>query len=442
MRFTVNIKSFRDDIQAAIVCATFGVQKDHKDIYKLTISNSKAGVTVIANSGFISMEKLISNKELIDLDYVYEEAGTVTVNATNLNDVLKAFDETDVVQIYSENGADEQPSQLFVRRKVDEKASERDKELKDEWHSLPVSNEQIVIPEVAKTFEKQFQINVSEFTKATDITDAIGWAPYKPAFLYWITRVRTDGFRAVCGDGSRFMVYEKEGKDVVKADGKMDICIYKDHTEPLNKILKLLPSATMMVAEHVKGKEKDKTDKFVDQIVFVVGGTTLLLSGYEPDIKWPDENKFLDRKNVYKMTTHIKDWKKASAGINITLEPKADPNKKQIKMTVDMEKRILSVKSEAGLMKTVRKLSILNVDNSSEVSVLNFNCNMDYMKNLADHGDPSEQIQLEFVDESAPVICRYHADNAVQNSEDIWQKNSDETRERKTIFFASFNPEV
>jgi hypothetical protein len=414
MKFQAKLSGFLVGLQPAIVAATTGVKRDYDDALKVAITVKGNDLLTEANNGNVAVTNSIAAVSGVEFKPVTD--GTVTVKAADLSAMLGGFSSDDVL-IFEVKGAE-----LTV-------SPENDPE---QGSSMPSESRCIVMPTLASSFTKEVEIKRETLTNAMKkVLFAVGEEKYRPQFEYWVLRVRNDGFRAAAGDGARFSVYEIEGANVVKSKDEFNIAVSKSHNQVLQKLLDSGTADSVLIREA-------GTDAATGQIAVSFDTITLLLIGHDPGTKWPDENKFLNRPNPIKYTTALTDWDPVLKSVNATYN-EAVRQQNQVhhcSMQFDTAKGNVLVKAD-HFMKTTRKVKIRDVEGDD--GGLSFVCLSRYMGEVYKVGESGDRIQLEFVDDKAPVVVRFFAGDKVSNAPLYKVNATNQTREQHVMFIASVN---
>jgi DNA polymerase III sliding clamp (beta) subunit (PCNA family) len=414
MKFQAKLSGFLVGLEPAIVVATTGVKRDYDDALKVAITVKGNDLLAEANNGNVAITNSIAAVNGIEFKAVTD--GTVTVKAGDLSAMLGGFSRDDTL-VFEVKGAE-----LTV-------SPENDPE---QGSSMPSESRCIVMPTLASSFTKEVEIKRETLTNAMKkVLFAVGEEKYRPQFEYWVLRVKNDGFRAAAGDGGRFSVYEIEGANVVKSKNEFELAVSKSHNQVLQKLLDGGTADSILIREA-------GTDPSTAQIVVSFDTITMMLIGHDPGIKWPDENKFLNRQNPIKFTTALTDWDPPLKSVAATLnEPVRQQNQiHHCSMQFDTAKGNVLVKAD-HFMKTTRKVKIR--DAVGDGGDFAFFCISKYMAEAYKYGDPGDRIQMEFVDDKAPVVVRFFAGDKVSNAPLYKVDQTKNTREQHTMFIASLN---
>jgi DNA polymerase III sliding clamp (beta) subunit (PCNA family) len=412
MKFKAKLSEFLLNLQPAITCATIGVKKEYNDGFKISLTARKDGLRVDANNGNVALSQVISTS---GVEYDVESEGAVTLKATDFANSLASFCADETVQFQLEG------AELVMRPLTD----------LEQLQSVPNDPESVEMPKVSSSYDKEVTVKREILVNALGkVLFAIGVEKFKPEFLYWVMRVRTDGFRLACGCGARFAVYDAEGQNVVKANKSFDICVSKEHYAVLQKMLSSSTEDSVSIKEFVSGGK----DSLLDQIVVSIGGTTLVLIGHDPGVKWPDENKFLARKSPFRYTTALSDWAPVVKGVTATYneEVRKQNQKHYVNMNFDGKKNVVQVKSD-HMMKSLRKVAIKD----AEGETVDFMCLSSFISDVQKYGAADDRIQIELVDNKQPMVVRFFAGEKISDGPFSKVNGTTGLKEQYVMFIAS-----
>ena len=294
MKFQVRLSGFLHGLLPAVTTATTGIAREYSDGEKISITANGNDLFVDANNGNVALRNSLT--AVADIDFKPASDGCVTVKAVDLKSLLEAYCSDEDVTFETVN------NELIITPESDP----------DQKSSMPFDTKLVVMPDPAVAYEKEVEISRETLTNAMrKVVFAVGDEKYKPAYLYWVLRIRKDGFRVAAGDGSRFSVYEIAGANVVKTQEEFNIHVSKEHDAVLQKLLESGKDDNVTIREF-------GSNPALAQIVFTFDTITMTLIGHDPGIKWPDENKFVNRKNNVKYISAMSDWEPVLKGVQAT----------------------------------------------------------------------------------------------------------------------------
>lgn len=414
MKFSAKQSDLSRALEPVMMVSSTASEKEFAFVGEITLSASEAGLVGTAYNGKAAVESLMN-----DDSYSFSSGGNaVTVKTDDFRNTLASFSPDEVLDI----SVDE--NQISFSPQTDA----------DQVQSLPVNVRSIEMPKFAEQFTKQVVVKRDKLLHAVNkVCDAVGNLKFQPQFFYWIARFYPDRIRTVAGDGSRFIIYDVRGEDLAETKSEVSMVVHKDLNPLAKNILALKGADKVTFSEFVREGDEEGAPT---QTVFQIGNVRLMLLDQDPTVKWPNEQKFLDRKNPMKITTAAAEWVFPLKGIKATYNADVHSANKihPAKMVVDFEKKMITVESEST-MKAKRKLRISDVSTNGETK-LEFNCVSDYLSDMLALCSGEEFMQLEFLDDRAPVVVRYYAKEVVQ---DVVPPRGESYQDSCTMFFASFN---
>ena len=414
MKFQVRLSGFLHGLLPAVTTATTGIAREYSDGEKISITANGNDLFVDANNGNVALRNSLT--AVADIDFKPASDGCVTVKAVDLKSLLEAYCSDEDVTFETVN------NELIITPESDP----------DQKSSMPFDTKLVVMPDPAVAYEKEVEISRETLTNAMrKVVFAVGDEKYKPAYLYWVLRIRKDGFRVAAGDGSRFSVYEIAGANVVKTQEEFNIHVSKEHDAVLQKLLESGKDDNVTIREF-------GSNPALAQIVFTFDTITMTLIGHDPGIKWPDENKFVNRKNNVKYISAMSDWEPVLKGVQATYNEDARQAAKPhyCLLTFDPVKNAINVKAEHTL-KTTRKVRIQDslIADGGDGNVT-FNCVSKYMGEMYKLSSPGDRIQMEFSDPSKPVVVHFYAGEKVADAPLYKDDATKQTREMFLLFIA------
>jgi hypothetical protein len=269
-------------------------------------------------------------------------------------------------------------------------------------------------------------------------TDLIRMAQVAPAangrhiekFGYWMLRVHPLGYRAVGGDGRRFLVQEKQGRGVVRTTGSYALGIRASSTKCWADVLQMLRADTVMARW---------TADQPDQLFLTADTTDMCLLGCRDASQWPNEALFLECKSSYRATLDLRQCDLLQNALRGQIQ-----NYRSYQaiccntvVTLNAERRYLRVQIRGPAptkSSTVVTLSdvVVGAESPQEVEVV---CPATTLLDLLNYAEPHRYIQLELVmrGKQQILVARYGASDVVQDA--IWIRDaSAKTRERSLTF--------
>jgi DNA polymerase III sliding clamp (beta) subunit (PCNA family) len=417
MKFQAQLSGLRSAFEPAILVANTGVKRDYDDGFKISFSADADKLHVEANNGNVAI--VSPALDLAEIQYQSHAAGSATVNATDLAKSLDSFASDEIVQ-FELSG-----TMLEIRPLSD----------LEQVQAMPTEANAVAMPNATSSFNHEIEVKRETFIYAMKkVTYAVGTEKFQEKFLYWVFRIKKNAFRAACGDGGRFAIYEIEGADVIKSDAEFNIHVSKEHNAVLQKLLELGNSDKVTIREYSKGKD----NAVPDQIVVSIDGVTVTLIGHNADITWPDESIFLNRASNFKYITALSDWEQPLRGINATnndtLRQQSQPH--YANLTFDAAKKVIIVKADQ-FMKSLRKTRIKDSwDDGTDMGDFSFNCLSQYMGDMFKYGDSGDSIQIEIVAANKPAVIRYYAGDKVADGPLYKTNATTGTREQYVMLIA------
>jgi len=415
MKFKAQAGGLLAGIKPMIAVATKGTQKDYPNAGLITFKSLINYVEVIADGGHVSSSNEISN-ETYNLDYVCENDGTATVNAVDLHSSLSSFPATSILSFEVVDNAGGR--ELSIRDN-------------DEIQTLPIQNIHCEYVEpVHDKKSKQVSITLRRETfisYANKISFAHGYTQECKEYTYWVLKALSENeIRFVAGSGMRFAVVELLGSNITDAKNSSTILFPNDQTQPILSVLSDLKCQDVTITA------QDRT------ISIICNKTKICLYTCDPDVVWPDEEKFLRRSSKFLFTTQVNKWKNAVKGIVATNN---EDVRKQNKMhscilNVDLANKLIQTKTEMTL-KSSRKVLIDDFATNEDQTNFVIKCSSAYINELISKGSDDGFLQFEIENPNTPVVIRYYASQNVGDHLTFSKAIDDGTRERYTIFFAT-----
>lgn len=427
IKFTIKVKGFREGIEPAILVATKGIDPDHENAALLTLVSDDKGITALADGGHaaISTELLA---DLNDIGYVPGNSGTCTVKANDLSMTLQSFDANDSLLIEERNTSGGSGRELVFTSLADPD--------RETYQTLPLLGRDIESSKIIKKFSESKKIKIRRdilVQSAKRLEFAHGWQNFRREFLHWMIELTNEQVRFIAGDGGVFAILDQSGSNLIETKNPDSLLVPNHATKPLNAAL---------------ATQKDEFASFYPDDRYLTvkcGQVHMIIYDLEPNVKWPNVDKILNRTSSIKVTTKAENWANAVKGLMATLsnfeelKPKGEYH--LTAMTLNSKKPNIALSTD-GLMKANRKVPIEGSDygGNGEVTLLVSTPNLDQAFKEA---SSSEYIQVEVdpTSNSAPVIFRYHAKQTVGDPT-MFAKVSDGSgiSERYTVFFAQIPP--
>jgi len=280
----------------------------------------------------------------------------------------------------------------------------------------PVDAQRVVLPK-------------DELKSALGIAWALGDLQYKPEFFLEKLRFEPRRYRAVAGDGSRFVVLNRDGIDAVNTQHACDLQIHKGHAHLLARLLKSVEGDLVEISDWETG------GKVVTRLQI---GKHLLDLRKNERVKWPDERQFTDRDSLVRIVTLAEDWRDPVRAALATYSSEWVTSNRihTSELVIDTVSRRITLTAGRDVT-AVQTIPILAAKvNSGALRQLKLGVFTQYLQDMISKKQPGNFLQLEFMNERAPVVIRY-TDSAVV-SEDHW--HSDGTgRSSHIMFCATFN---
>lgn len=410
MHFSINTDELNDWLAPVIVCATTGTLKEYVDQYRVTLQYDGGVLSALANGGHVA---ICAN---LNVRVRAGQLERITLDARDLAHTIKGFPKhTPVdVEVGGDNG-----THLSIAIPGTQ-----------QFQVLPGSARLVEIPALPGAMSQGINMYLSEFLAASKVCPAVGWEQYRPEFLYWWLRTRCDGYRSVCGDGARFMVIEREARDLVRAKTAHDLRFHKHQIPPLLKMMRLLDAEEITIS--LPG------DKFGS--IITAGETSVFLLAYDASVQTYNELPFVDRTSNYRIVTRLSDWRPAVEGIlaTYTAQLKKENWIHSARLTFDIPNRVVRLEAN-GEARAAYTIPIQDVAVKGNLPlVFDLHAVSSYLKDMVSFGTERQYIQMELIDGHNPVVVRYMDEGVIQTP--TWTTNEQVVeRERQLIFFSAFN---
>lgn len=424
MKFKFRVKGLIAAIEPALNVATTAGIKDYENSNRITLSSEKDSICCLVDNGLAQLKGQMSNDDFSDLEYSYEESGSVTVKAKELKELLASFNPNDTVDVnLISNGSAEE---LRFSNALD----------KDVFMSLSTITEAISFPKAVfdqiNSSTNSFDIRRDLFnTASTRLAFARGFEDFRPEYKYWVMRASPNKVRFVCGSGARFAVLEYEGKNISNASKDLNILVPGDQSAIITKMMT---------------KISDEMIGFVildDNLAIKTRNFLISIPNYDPSIQWPDENKILMRESKYLMATRLGDWPSIVRSIMATNN---DENKQTnqfhiVTFTINPSSNEIIADAQSSTMKTRRKTRIADLQGELEDG-FKLRIESMYVQEAFKSTAEDDYAQWEFNDEGV-LILRFYAAPEIGDPEDFVRVNeSTGLKERFSMFVATHGEDI
>lgn len=416
MKFQSQVAGLIAVIKPMHTVATKGIIKDHPLAGLLTF-NASDSLCIIADGGHVNGINTIDSASN-SIDYKCMQKGSVTISANDLISALSSFVSNDVVEIETKDA--ENGSEVIIRSCTDA----------DEMQTLPILNTECVFnnTQQKKSIENSIKLNRNLFIQyANKVSFAHGDQQQFKQFTYWIMRsFDNDSLRFVAGTGQIFAVVDLEGKNISSCSKNISVLFPNVQTQTLLSVLGDAKSDAIIIETH-------------DNYIFVdAQNIKLKISNLDPSVKWPDENKFLQRNSKISFTTKVGNWKNAVKGINATNN---DDFRKQNKihhcsLSIDLKKKVIQAKTTDSTLKSNRKIPIEDIGTDENINEMQIRCVSSYFNDIVNKASDNENLQFEMLDAANPIVVRYYADSVVGDYRNFKKDSDNGIAERYSVFFA------
>jgi len=367
MKFTVIVEGFKKGIAAA-VGASKG-DKDYEAAGRITIESKPDEVVFEVFGGKLGLISTISNMVIDALNYRFTSGGVTTVNAVDLLNVLDSFDNGEDItfELKQKKG---QGKELVISMDSDV----------EQYQTLPCYNSRVVIPKLAKDFEKTVSIDKGIFKYGADrVAFAMGFEKESPQFLHLSMTTDKDEVKFATGTGARHALLDLTGDKVVKSKPtKTSLLLQRDSVSTILKILETTDSDMITI------KESSKNGDTAYQTVIECAPYKIILVGLDPVLTWIDEEKILNKKYPIKLVTKVDDWRLASKGTTATYNDQVRKEKKAHKASIlmDFVKDNITIKANET-MRSNRKVKIIDKDIEDNIQSCDFASVSMYLREIA-----------------------------------------------------------
>ena len=456
MKFRIKVGEFLNGLEPAFSVATKGTVANFPLIDLVTVEALDGCLNIYACGGRMSIASQVSKNTHEDPRYDCQTEGRFTVRVSHIKSILASFeinhevwvemrsyqtdkkDDTDAASDDSDGEGTGEAQQLTGTEVVVTLVTDE-----EQFQTIPCFRDYISMPQYVLDFfddknktKDAFEVQRDLFVYASNkILFAKGFEEGNEAYTYWVIRAKKNSLRFVAGTGPRFAVLDVDGENISNAKSAKNLLIPNDQTQPLLDVISKASYNNEKIYFY-------QTDKW---LIISCSTFKIAICNYHADVKWPDENIILNRKNSLVFTTKIADWSHAVLGINATWHKdiKQMHDIHYATMDINFKKGELAAKTD-GIMRANRKIPIKNnkVDDSdlSKSGNVVFTCVSQYIGEAIKNGAADEYIQVEVASPKSPIIFRYHADsNGDIKSPDVLTRKNEiyDISERFSIFFAA-----
>lgn len=420
MKFKAQVGGLMAGMKPMITIASKG--KDCPTAGFITLNSFHDRLEVVANGGFVSGSNTISNTSY-NIDFSCENEGSVTIKASDLYNAMASFSNTDNIyfELFSQDGGGQE---VIITSQTD----------KDEFQTIAVAKSEntCMFIDCDNDDNEKVNMNIRKdifFSYANKILFAHGdgEGEKQKAFNYWILRsYGKTGLRFVAGTGTFFAVVEVEGENLTDNTEKNSIYFPNSQTAAILSILNDLNSNNISISSQKS------------YILMECGSAKISIYACDPEVKWPDENLFLNRSSKFNITTKAGNWRNAVKGITATNNEEAKTQDKvhNCYLNIDFDKKFIQTKTDTTL-KSVRKITIEDVGTNEEQKEIKINCVSKYLSHVLSKSQDEEYLQFEIEDSSKPVIIRYYASKDIGDYRSFKKPKGEGISERYSVFFAT-----
>ena len=421
IHFKINVKGLLAGVAPAAVVASTSVKKECPSANHVSLEATQECLFVNANGGRVSIRNPIPYETTFVTDYFFKESGSVTVRAADLNSVLDSFNADEVLVV--EVGEGEKPPLADDAKEEDRKAWELitgqvlrlvPQSDPEQYQTLPILSIPISVQSVDGAAEQQVTLPRTAFTRALSrILFARGVEEKREKFMYWKLHAEGQTTRFIAGPGGMFAIDDLRGPNITDCKEPTDLLIPNEPSDVVQKVFadSAYPNVTI---KH-----------FGNRLSFEAENLRVVCVGLNPNIQWPDENLILSRTNLYKFTIAAADLDLAVKGIVAT---NSDEAKKRdpvhaVKLSFDVEKKLLSLFSDRSTKKALRKVKVADAwvaDNQPNEVV--FKCNVKFIADAVKNAEKSTHVQFELISHQMPMIIRFGVGEHVQHQQ-AWTIN-------------------
>lgn len=421
MKFQAKVKELIKGIEPATMVAIKGTEKEYENAGLITLSNDDNGITILADGGRVSLSTEMPS-DIVDMNYKSSDHGTITVRASDLIATLHSFDLNDEIKIEEKSLGPTGGREIIFTSLFDKEG--------ETYQTLPVQIKDIEKSAIVKSFSDSKKIKIRRdifLNAAKRLIFAHGYENNRPEFLYWLLNVKKNEIRFAAGTGGLFANIDVEGKEISEIKNDTQILIPNQATVPIIESLNTQKDDFVSIIP---------SDKY---LTIRCGHIHMLICNLEPNIKWPDVDKILNRSSSVKITTRTDSWKPTVLGLTATYSEdlKKTGNYHIAHLEFDSSKKQIFAKTD-GVMKAHRKVPVedskYDGQKKCDIKLLS-----EYLNICIKEAKDDEFVQLEIDPENAkaPVVVRYHAKQSVGNANEfIKVSDGSGVAEKYSLFFA------
>lgn len=394
MQFEISAGRFNEVIQTAVLISTRYCEKEFSYENILSLDATDYHLNIQAYGGNFAVISKASNTEIDSLAYTCNEEGSVAVDATRLSQILSSFDNAEVLDVKTKG------SKLTISLKSDS----------DVFQTMVTEKVKIELPNFNNSDKKEVTCNRSLFSKGMQkVSFAVGFEDSKPYYQCISSQVDQNRMKFVAGSGSRFVVYNIEGNNIVDVPEASEFIFPKDSAINIPNLLKTWNSDDIFI------KKYDKTPAYIsvrDKVHFLA--VLKLDTSME---KYADVDSIINIGREYSFDTKLSDWKKALVGVSATYD-------EEMKKQAVIHNTIIRPKKDTCVIETDTANS---AHRKAEMSTENddipaFQCNTPYFGEMVRNAPSTENITIcvSSVDDSnrmRPVLVKYP--ETVQSANDV-----------------------
>lgn len=388
LKFELNADKFVNALKPAISVATKSVLTESLDQDHITINVNEDGIDVLAFGGRLACEIKISEITGSDIGYKYHNPGSATINALDFEKALESFPPGCKVIISATSGTH---NELLIQKASDE----------SEYQASRMCVDPVRIPELATKFYKKIKINRAVFLEALKrVSWGLGFEEHKDEFLYWRLSAKKDHVRIVTGSGGRFAIVDVNGSSFVEVDSKTQFLIPNVQTSTIMGILSKSSDEELVI------KQAEADGNYPAQIIFELSGSTIMLVGFDSNVKWPEFDALIEKKRTNRIRTKVSDWEYPTKGMMATyteeVKKQHDTHESEIGIELDNEQIVLTSKSGARASRKIPIADILEKGDREDFACL---CHTGHIGEIYSKFDPDEDIEITYYDnESKPIL--------------------------------------
>lgn len=412
IQFKISVKGLLEGIAPAVAVATTNPSKECKSAFHVSLEATEEYLFANANGGRISVRNPIPYITTYCTEYKFVSGGSVTLRAADLLSVLQSFDKNEILTVEAVEG--EKPP-------LPDDAKDEDKEFwemlsgvnlrfspasdPEQHQTLPILNLKIEVqPPDQKPASTVILSRPAMCRAMSRILFAGGFEERREKYLYWKLHSEKGYVRYIAGSGSRFADTDQFGDGITNAKEPLDMLL---PVEQSRVVLKVLNDST---ANNVSLKH------YGTKIIIEADMLRLAVVGMSANIQWVDENKLIERTNLYKFTVPLSEWDMAVKGIIATNSEEAkrvDPIH-AVTFTFDTANKVVILQSSRGTKKALRKMKMSDLwTNGPQPNELQITCVANFLAEVSTYSDKSGYVQLELVGEKLPMIVRFYAADKV-----------------------------